>query len=62
MGSWAHWAEATDDAPDEPKPAEPDEQETEATVDDTFEARRLRRWLRAMFGGRPSADEPDAGS
>ncbi len=39
------WAEAPDD--------EGDEAETEAhgKVDETFASRKLRRWLKGMFGG-----------
>jgi len=48
------WAEADDeadnDAPDEAKAADAD-----ADVED-IAARRLRRWLRSMFGG--TSDEP----
>ena len=48
------WAEADDeannDAPDEAEAADAD-----ADVED-IAARRLRRWLRGMFGG--AADEP----
>ena len=42
------WAEVPDDEEDESADAEP-----EAQVDDSFAARRLRRWLRGMFGGTP---------
>jgi hypothetical protein len=37
-----------------------DGEETEAhgAVDETFAARRLRRWLKGMFGGDPAADGP----
>lgn len=47
------WAETPDD--------ERDETETEAhgAVDESFAVRRLRRWLRGMFGGAP---EPEDGS
>ena len=46
------WAEADDAGED----GEPDEAEsTDAEVED-IAARRLRRWLRGMFGG--AADEP----
>ena len=52
------WAEAPDEDPGEQ--AEP---VAEGEVDDTFAARRLRRWLKGMFGGEPKptaepADEP----
>jgi hypothetical protein len=46
------WAETPDEDRD-------DEPESEAHVDDTFAARRLRRWLKGMFGGKPPAAEPD---
>jgi hypothetical protein len=37
-----------------------DGEETEAhgAVDDTFASRRLRRWLKGMFGGDPAPEEP----
>ncbi|MBA3735593.1 MAG: hypothetical protein H0W90_10430 [Actinobacteria bacterium] len=37
-----------------------DGEDTEAhgAVDDTFASRRLRRWLKGMFGGEPAQDEP----
>jgi hypothetical protein len=49
------WAEAPDeDAGDAAEPA------AEGEVDDTFAARRLRRWLKGMFGGEPkAAAEPE---
>jgi hypothetical protein len=50
MADWALWAEAVDGNDDEPE-REP------ADVDESLEARRLSRWLRAMFGG--SKDQPD---
>ncbi len=47
------WAETSDDDRD-------DAAETEAHggVDETFASRRLRRWLRGMFGGGQAADRP----
>jgi hypothetical protein len=43
----------------------PDEEEVEAhdaEVDESFAARRLRRWLAGMFGGKPPhQDEPPEG-
>ena len=45
------WADVPDDDRD-------DEPEAEAHVDDSFAARRLRRWLKGMFGGKPPG-EPD---
>ena len=37
-----------------------DGEDTEAhgAVDDTFASRRLRRWLKGMFGGVAAQDEP----
>ena len=37
-----------------------DGEETEAhgAVDETFASRRLRRWLKGMFGGDPAPEEP----
>ena len=39
-----------------------DGEETEAhgAVDETFASRRLRRWLKGMFGGAPTPEEPPA--
>jgi hypothetical protein len=49
------WAEAPDeDGVDEGTP----ESEAHGAVDETFAARRLRRWLKGMFGGKPAAAEP----
>jgi hypothetical protein len=51
------WAEAPDE-----DPGDAAEQVTEGEVDDTFAARRLRRWLKGMFGGEPKpAAEPKDG-
>ncbi len=48
MGSGAVvWAET----PDEDRI---DTDDTQAHVDETFAVRRLRRWLKGMFGGDPS--------
>ena len=43
------WAEAPED--------EGDDAETEAhgEVDETFASRKLRRWLKGMFGGEPAS-------
>jgi hypothetical protein len=55
VGDWAVWAEA-----DEPeRTAEPPEP---GEVDESLEARRLSRWLKAMFGGTPKKPEPRDGS
>ena len=47
------WAEAPDEDGDEA-----DETEAHGAVDESFPARRLRRWIAGMFGGSP-ADEPE---
>jgi hypothetical protein len=51
MGS-VLWAEAPED--------EGDEAETEAhgEVDETFASRKLRRWLKGMFGGGQGIEPP----
>jgi hypothetical protein len=48
------WAETPDD--------DGDEAETEAhgAVDESFAVRRLRRWLKGMFGGTHEPDEDSA--
>jgi len=56
MGDWAVWAEADEPTDEAPEDAEP------ARVDETLEARRLSRWLKAMFGGPRRESEPDDGS
>ena len=53
-GASVLWAETPDHDRD-------DQPEAEAHVDDTFAARRLRRWLKGMFGGKPPAAEPEPG-
>jgi hypothetical protein len=50
------WAEAPDD--DAGEPAEPS---AAGEVDDTFAARRLRRWLKGMFGGAAKRPVRDSG-
>jgi hypothetical protein len=47
------WAEAPDDDGDEAA-----DTEAHGGVDDSFATRRLRRWLRGMFGGGPGVEEP----
>jgi hypothetical protein len=53
------WAETPDDEQAEV------EAHGNAEVDESFATRKLRRWLRGMFGGEPAArderseDEPD---
>ena len=46
------WAEAPDPHGDDAAP----DAEAHGDVDDTFAARRLRRWLKGMFGGTPPAE------
>jgi hypothetical protein len=48
------WAET----PDEDRDERP-ESEAHGEVDESFAARRLRRWLKGMFGGKPAETEPD---
>ena len=52
MGDWAVRAEA-DEPTQAPAPGEP------AAVDESLEARRLSRWLKAMFGGRTEQTSSD---
>ena len=49
------WAEAPEDD------GENAEKEAPGEVDETFASRKLRRWLKGMFGGRPEGDpgEPE---
>jgi hypothetical protein len=56
-GSSVLWAETPDDDGAEQAP----ESEAHGDVDESFAARRLRRWIRGMFGGgeKPPAAEPD---
>jgi hypothetical protein len=49
------WAEAPDDDRDEPE-----ETEAHGQVDETFASRRLKRWLKGMFGGGPGSDDEPA--
>jgi hypothetical protein len=46
------WAETPDEEGDEA-----DQVERPGEVDESFAARRLRRWIRGMFGGKP-VEEP----
>jgi hypothetical protein len=46
------WAET----PDEER-EEADDTQAHGDVDETFPARRLRRWLNGMFGGRPRTED-----
>ena len=49
------WAEIPDDDERDDAP----DCEAHGGVDDTFAARRLRRWIKGMFGGKPPAAEPE---
>jgi hypothetical protein len=49
------WAETPDEDGDE----RPDS-EAHGGVDESFAARRLRRWLKGMFGGKPTPPPPAA--
>ena len=55
-GASVTWAETPDDDRDESTDAD-----VEAAVDETFAARRLRRWIRGMFGGQPAAGPEEPG-
>jgi hypothetical protein len=46
------WAESTEDDADD------DETEAPGEVDETFASRKLRRWLKGMFGGAPAPTKP----
>ena len=47
------WAEAPDD-----NEGEAADTEAHGEVDETFASRRLRRWLRGMFGGGQAMQKP----
>jgi hypothetical protein len=48
------WAEIPDEAGDQA------EVEAHGELDESFAARRLRRWIKGMFGGKPKpAAEPE---
>jgi hypothetical protein len=47
------WAEASDD-----DGGEAPDTEAHGEVDETFASRRLRRWLRGMFGGGQGLQQP----
>jgi hypothetical protein len=48
------WAETPGEDQDETPDCE-----AHGDVDESFAARRLRRWLKGMFGGKPAAAEPE---
>jgi hypothetical protein len=50
------WAET----PDEDREEAP-ESEAHGDVDESFAARRLSRWIKGMFGGKPPAAEQEPG-
>jgi hypothetical protein len=54
--SAAVWAEAPPDDRDDPA-----DTEAHGQVDETLASRRLKRWLKGMFGGPGSDDEPPEG-
>jgi hypothetical protein len=54
-GASVLWAETPDEDDGERTP----DCEAHGDVDETFAARRLRRWVKGMFGGKPAAAEPD---
>jgi hypothetical protein len=47
------WADTSNDDRDETA-----DTQAHGEVDETFASRRLRRWLRGMFGGGQSVEEP----
>jgi len=47
------WAETPED-----DQGEAAETEAHGTVDESFASRRLRRWLKGMFGGGPGVEKP----
>ena len=49
------WAEVPEDDGNDDGP----DCEAHGAVDESFAARRLRRWLKGMFGGKPAAAEPE---
>ena len=53
-GSSVLWAETPDEDGNDDAP----DSEAHGDVDDSFAARRLRRWIKGMFGGKPAAAEP----
>ena len=50
------WAQT----PDDDRESSPDS-EAHGTVDDSFAARRLRRWIKGMFGGSPEPPAAEPG-
>jgi hypothetical protein len=47
------WAESSDEDRDEPA-----DTELHGEVDETFASRRLKRWLKGMFGGGQVLEKP----
>jgi hypothetical protein len=50
------WAEGSDDDRDKA-----DDTEAHGSVDQTFAERRLRRWLKGMFGGKAERQDTPGG-
>jgi len=55
-GDTVLWSEIPDDGDGDDSP----DSEAHGDVDETFAARRLRRWLKGMFGGGPAAGDEGA--
>jgi hypothetical protein len=56
VGGSVLWAEIPEDGEGEQKP----DSEAPGDVDESFAARRLRRWIKGMFGGESKpATEPE---
>ena len=53
-GAAVLWTETPDEDRDEDTAADRD---AEAHIDESFAARRLRRWIKGMFGGKPAPEE-----
>jgi hypothetical protein len=51
----------SDPSGDEEASSDFEAQQAGGEIDETFAARRLRRWLKGMFGGGP-ADDPEPGA
>jgi hypothetical protein len=48
----------SDPSGEDEEAAEPESQQAGGELDETFATRRLRRWLKGMFGG-PSSEEDE---